>query len=326
LQEATSLYTIISLNFLGELAISISVIIPFFDTLTNLQLCLESIELQGLGKFEIIVVNNSGSTIRIEKRDNLRIINSDFKSSYRGRNLGVKEAVYNNIAFIDSDCVASKEWLNLGNSSLLSNPHSIFSGPIKFKKITNDKKSSLDIYQELFEFDHQLYLNKLHFSATANMFITKEIFNQLGGFCEYQNVGADSAFGYKARGMNIQVLNCKNAIVFHQYRNKYKNVIYKSLKTLLSGHLNLTKNNFLHTVDGVKEIHSLRPLHLFKEKVRFFKSRSLTILKKDFNFFLKLRLFVLLCIESIVQFLGMMFMQIPYTRTVLSKLDERRKL
>lgn len=95
---------------------SISVVIPFYNAKSSISLCLESlIELNyPRNKLEIIVVDNGSNdgSDKIVKEFNVRLIyDSSIRSSYQARNTGIKNAHGDLIAFTDSDCIVSPDWL-----------------------------------------------------------------------------------------------------------------------------------------------------------------------------------------------------------------------
>lgn len=98
----------------------VSVVITCLNEENNIYSCLESLVNQSYPQdnYEIIVVdgNSKDKTCEIVhkfcmKHSNIRLITELKKGTAAGRNRGVKESVFDYIAFIDADCVAPSDWL-----------------------------------------------------------------------------------------------------------------------------------------------------------------------------------------------------------------------
>jgi len=94
----------------------ISVIIPSYNSETTIEKCLDSLQNQSYqDKYEIILVDSSqdrtAKTVS-EYFPNVKLIHLDEKTDPgSARNIGIREARGDLIAFIDSDCVAGQDWL-----------------------------------------------------------------------------------------------------------------------------------------------------------------------------------------------------------------------
>ena len=94
---------------------TISIIIPAYNEEKHLPLCLESLSNLNYPKrnIEIIVVDN-GSTDRtreIARSFGVRLLRDDTKNVSGLRNYGVANSKGDILAFVDADCIVSKDWL-----------------------------------------------------------------------------------------------------------------------------------------------------------------------------------------------------------------------
>lgn len=102
----------------------ITVVIPTYNRADLLKRCLASLTEQEYNNFEVMVVDD-GSKDRtkdvvnsFKERLDLKYIFQENKGPASARNSGIKEASGDIIAFIDDDCIASRQWLNAINKAL----------------------------------------------------------------------------------------------------------------------------------------------------------------------------------------------------------------
>ena len=95
---------------------TISVIIPTLNEEKRISDTLEAIYSGTLLPSEIIVVDggSSGWTVRIikEKYPDVVLLNNPERTAAAGRNVGIKKAKGDIIAFTDGDCIVDRDWLN----------------------------------------------------------------------------------------------------------------------------------------------------------------------------------------------------------------------
>ena len=91
----------------------ISIIIPSYNSEKTIERNIKSLLKQDYeGKYEIIVVDKStDKTPEIVSKFPVKLIKQKSKGISAARNLGVKKAKGKIVAFIDSDCIAPKDWL-----------------------------------------------------------------------------------------------------------------------------------------------------------------------------------------------------------------------
>ena len=133
----------------------VSVIIPVYNDLAHLRKLLGSLANQAYGgeNFEVIVVDNGSD------EDISGIINefgvsllyeNNVQSSYAARNKGVDAAKGKVFAFIDSDCVADKSWVEEGVKGLEQTGISLVGGRVVFA--FSAKKRAAEYYDAVSNF------------------------------------------------------------------------------------------------------------------------------------------------------------------------------
>lgn len=98
----------------------ISVVIPVFNEEKNIRDTLNSIYNNSMLPFEIIVADGGSSDLTVDiirnEYQNVIILNNKKKTAAAGRNLGIKKAKGNIVAFTDGDCLVDKNWIESINS------------------------------------------------------------------------------------------------------------------------------------------------------------------------------------------------------------------
>lgn len=127
------------------------------------------------------------------------------------RNRGVECSSGRVLAFMDSDCVATKGWLRAGLAAFHDHV-GIVQGPVRPRP---DKTVGVFSHSLLVERETYCY-------QTANVFYRRECFDQVGGFMKNwmprarRNVGGedvDLAWRVKRKGWNARF--CNEALVYH---------------------------------------------------------------------------------------------------------------
>jgi len=181
----------------------IAVIIPFYNAEENINSALSSLSQQEVFPDEIILVDN-GST------DNSLKIIQEFKEVNKGltivlaseskkgpaaaRNKGLGLAHADAVAFMDSDCIAEKDWVkNL--KELYQDPSVCAIGGVTriYEPRTSiEKVQAMDeFYSAKIDYTRKSHLLLGNLLVTNNSSYRKEIINKLGGFDDSFLVGED---------------------------------------------------------------------------------------------------------------------------------------
>ena len=95
--------------------LKVSIVIPAYNEGTNILACVNSLKGQDFpkGDYEIIVVDNNSTDNTLELIKKLSVIYTvEYKKGpAAAKNAGISMAKGNIIAFIDGDCIATKNWL-----------------------------------------------------------------------------------------------------------------------------------------------------------------------------------------------------------------------
>jgi len=164
---------------------------------------------------EVVVVDNSEKPkVEIEERTlfPIKLIWCDRKGAYAARNSGVKVASGAVLVFIDADCWPSASWLSSGLDVLLSYNKAIVGGNVLFEKSL--EPTAVELYQILMGFGQEKSIKELNFSATANLFVKRDVFDMVGYFNEQLLSGGDREWSWRAIRAGAEIYYAKNAVVW----------------------------------------------------------------------------------------------------------------
>lgn len=174
----------------------VSVVVPAHDAGQTLGRALAALAAQRVeGGFEVILVDDGSTddTLAIARAAELplTIVSGDRLGAAEARNRGVLEARAQTLAFTDADCEPAPEWLAAGLAALGS------ADLVQGRVVPRPG-------EPLGPFDRTLWVEAARgFFETANLFVTRELFERLGGFEQWVEMGGrpfgeDLWFGWRA--------------------------------------------------------------------------------------------------------------------------------
>lgn len=208
----------------------ISVVIPVKDRAEELRRCLASLSSLSYPpeKIEVIVVDDGSrdDSMDIAKNWGAVVIPSGGEGlgPSTARNVGATNANGEILAFIDSDCTASTQWLNQLVPAF-SDPQVAAVGG-KVEGLNN--ASSLDRYEATMS---SLSLGSRERSAkdgkdtfylpSCNLLVRKKVFQELRGFNQAMHVGEDVDLSYRLRDKGWRIIYLPEGAIHHEHRNNY---------------------------------------------------------------------------------------------------------
>lgn len=201
----------------------VSVIIPHLNTPESLGRCLASITDQRLdrGHAQIIVVDN-GSSVSLDAV-RARFPGVAFASEPRpgpglARNHGVGLAAAPVLAFIDADCRAAPGWLQTAVDAVEADPaRAIVGGDIRIDFADPARLTAIEAYEAVFGFRQQMYIEKKHFSVTANLAMARPVHGVVGDFAGI-DTAEDLDWGQRAHAMGFAIRYLPAMRVYHPAR------------------------------------------------------------------------------------------------------------
>lgn len=288
---------------------SISVIIPVFNNQSGVQECLQALANQtyALSLIEVIVVDNGSEppySITENYPFDVKVFMCRKPGSYAARNVGANAAGGLVLAFIDSDCRPTNQWLEFGMTALDQNAMStIVGGEVILDRPHNN--NAVALYQYITGFGQQENIKYKKFSATANLLCTKQQFEMIGLFNEDLLSGGDREWCWRAikKGYDIQYV--PEVIVHTQPRNSLRSAI-RQARRVAAGRKMILNLGMTHA--GIKAI----------EKKRNAWNSVVWIMKND-NIDIKNRLRVV-CVAALIYLASL----IECALLIIGKKPERR--
>ena len=203
----------------------VSIIVPVYNGAHTIEECIKS--LLNLeypeDKYEIIIVDNNSTdtTVEIVKKYPVKLLHEGKQSSYPARNLGIKNAKGEIVAFTDADCIVDKMWLEqmvktfedettagMGGEILAYNP----------KSIAERYSDKSDVLSQKDNFEYKFVNLKMPFIATANAAYKKEILDEIGHFDDSFLISGDIDLTWRVLMKGYRMVYEPKALVFHRHR------------------------------------------------------------------------------------------------------------
>lgn len=200
----------------------VSIIIPVFNNHDYLASCLKCLSKQTYpsNAYEIIVIdNNSSEAIQVTPSANPKITVA-FEStpgSYAARNKGLSIARGEIIALIDSDCRPVEKWIENGVAALQQAGTDLAGGQVNFS--FSSQKTPAEVYDSVTNMQAKRNIEKRRLTTTANLFIYRYVFDDIGVFPQDIKSGGDLIWTKKATDANFKLVYAPEAEVFHPARD-----------------------------------------------------------------------------------------------------------
>jgi len=209
---------------LRQTTVTISVIIPVYNDIERLRQVLDSIKNQ-LNEdidLEVLVVDN-GSTQNIRglitAYDFAKYIleSKNLNSPYSCRNRGIEQAEGEVIVLLDATCIPDKNWLVNGIASFQDDIEKVVGGNVIFELDSNSGIADILDAVSSVQMGEAILNNKWAF--TANLWVTRSLFQKYGKFPEGIRSGGDVRWTKKIARKNILLTYNDDCIVFKTTRS-----------------------------------------------------------------------------------------------------------
>jgi len=212
----------------------VSVIVPVFNGGSALICACRCLQNQDYPRdgYEIILVDDGSTDNAIARlslsHSELIVVRQPRRGSYSARNAGVRAARGTYLAFTDADCLPVDSWIREGVSYMLEHTQKIVAGAVEI--VADDLTSAVQRYDCALNIPQAFLVSKVGFGATANLFVRRDLFEQLGGFDGELRSAGDQKFCWTASSKGERVKYVSTAKVRHPARRTVFALVKKTAR------------------------------------------------------------------------------------------------
>ena len=184
--------------------------------------------LAALAGFDVVVAVNgsSDSTAEVARSYGATVVVLERPSRSAARNLGAATAAGERLLFTDATCVPEPGWVELLAGCLDETP--LAGGPVRVT--TSTRPGAAERFDALWRFQQERAVREGGWSAGANLGVTREAFERLGGFDERLSAGDDVDLCIRARRAGLAIGWCAAAEVAHPASRTVGEVCRRALR------------------------------------------------------------------------------------------------
>jgi cellulose synthase/poly-beta-1,6-N-acetylglucosamine synthase-like glycosyltransferase len=215
----------------------ISVVIPVWNSPGLLAKCLTALSAQSYprDRYEVVVVDNGSTDTTADIARNypcIAVLSEPIAGSYRARNLGLKSARGEYVAFTDADCIPDSEWLTAGARAAQRYPSAgVLAGHIQLVR-TSGSSRACEKYETLFSFNQARNVARYGVCTTANWLSPRNLLVELGGFDATLKSGGDSKFARQIHATGHPIVYVPEMLVQHPMRGTLQELAKKQRRVV----------------------------------------------------------------------------------------------
>lgn len=198
----------------------IAVIIPHYNDVTRLELCLTELMKNDIAGAEILVVDNNSPQPPDRLHDrfpSVRFLTEAEKGAGPARNRGVAESRAPVLAFIDADCVPAQDWLTTARR--VAPQADLIGGRVDVFDETPPPRSGPQAFEKVFAFNFKRYIEVQGISGAGNLVTTRAVFSDVGPF--RAQVSEDSDWTRRAVAKGYRLIYADDLVASHPSRSDW---------------------------------------------------------------------------------------------------------
>ncbi len=198
---------------------SLTVVIPHLNGPEGLQRCLAALDAERAAsgvEFDVHVVDN-GSRVLPEAVcaafPFVRLMQEAEPGPGPARTTGARAATSDLLGFIDADCVPRPGWVREMLSYFAANPEvGVIGGDVRIARAEPGRITGVEAFESVYGYRMQLYVERDGYTATCNMGVRREIFDQVGAFGGI-TIAEDVDWGRRATAQGIRIDYVPNMVI-----------------------------------------------------------------------------------------------------------------
>lgn len=223
----------------------ISVIIPHYNDLTALAICVRNLQRQTwpADRMEVIVADNNsacGLAAVEAAAPGCRVVPAPIQGAGPARNAGAAAARGDILAFIDSDCDPRPDWVEHGVRALAA--YDFVGGYVETAPRNPIRPTAVEAWEMVFGFDFERYILKEGYTGSGNMWVWRHVFERVGGF--RAGVAEDMDWSFRARAAGFRLGYERGAVVSHLARATWPDLLTRWRRVLPEHHLLTREKRF----------------------------------------------------------------------------------
>ena len=203
-----------------------AVIIPHYNDVIRLERCLAALTRGDQRGVEILVVDNGSSQSLESLRAAFpvaRFLVEPEKGAAAARNRGVRETTAPVLLFIDADCVAAPDWLEMAR--LVQPRADLIGGRVDVFDETPPPRSGAEAFEAVFAFNFRNYIEVQGFTGAGNLVTRRDVFEDVGGFVN--GVSEDRDWSMRAVSKGYRLIYEDGLVVSHPSRSDWAALRHK---------------------------------------------------------------------------------------------------
>lgn len=207
----------------------VDVIIPVYNDPEGIDATIRSLGSQATDH-QLYVVDN-GSTDRtrevVRSHDDRCTLLEETKiqSSYAARNMGIRHASGDVLAFVDADMTVADDWLDCALAEFHDSGADYMGCHVELAM--PDAPSLAARYDRHTGFPVQAYLESQRFVPTCCLVLRREVFDDVGLFDHRLTSGGDKEFGNRVHYAGYETHFAATATMYHPTRNSVRALVRK---------------------------------------------------------------------------------------------------
>lgn len=219
----------------------VSVIVPFLEVNEALRDCLKALSEQDFPReqFEVLLIHNGAKAegnfaeASLNEKLPLKMLHEPQSGVAYARNLGLENANGDIIAFTDADCYPGRNWLSEGVRQLQETDESaMLAGKITITTRNAAQPKIAEMFELLFAFDQEKYIEQFNFGVTANLFSHREVFHAVGNFNTEMLSGTDMEWGRRVFAAGFKQVYSPEVCVAHPARYRLNELLKKQRRVV----------------------------------------------------------------------------------------------